>query len=157
MTARRRSKRRQRRRTQTAIRRYNLWQEDPHCYWCGQTTVLPHPGLPQDLPTMATVDHLYSRFHPARHQLPRRDDYTVLACQACNRARCRRENLLFRDFLRHLPPGPALPLNCVAKCAAFRTALTLVELPDARSFPTGLCGRDLAERFLDTLQPGHPG
>lgn len=146
----RRKRRRGRRhcQSQTAIRRYNLWQADARCHWCGQPTRLPGRGQPQDLPSTATVDHVHSRFHPARGGQSKGDACTVLACHACNQARCRRENLLFRDFLRCLTLIPGLRLNNAERCAAFRAALALTELPDVRTFPAGLSGRELAEQYL---------
>jgi hypothetical protein len=102
------------------------------------------------------VDHVYSRFHPARQYQSRRDDYTVLACQACNQERCRRENLLFRDFLGAMELIDGRALSNAGTCAAFRTALTLTELPDPHEFPAGLSGRILADRYLRTIRRDGP-
>lgn len=62
--------------------RKKLFSLDPHCFWCGCLTTLDYSN-PQ-LTTLATVDHLYSRWHPARS---RRKHTKVLACFACNQRR----------------------------------------------------------------------
>ena len=68
--------------------RARLHRADPHCFWCGQITVLEsmqrgHSG------NLATVDHLYSRLHPERTKryrsaLDSRHVLHVLACFDCN-------------------------------------------------------------------------
>lgn len=62
--------------------RRKLFKEDPHCFWCGCLTTLDYSN--PRLTTLATVDHLYSRWHPARS---RRKHVKVLACFACNQRR----------------------------------------------------------------------
>lgn len=61
-------------------RRYReaLWRYDPHCFWCGKLTVLTEATQRN----AATLDHLYSQFHPKRNSNGLTD--TVLACRACN-------------------------------------------------------------------------
>jgi hypothetical protein len=79
-----------------------LWEEDPHCHWCGKLTymVLYPPGeefmLKKQTSQMATIDHIYSRLHPKRLEAPRGERHedlsrTVLACFQCNQERSRRE------------------------------------------------------------------
>lgn len=62
--------------------RIKLFREDPHCFWCGCLTTLDVTN--PRLATLATVDHLYSRQHPARS---RRKHMKVLACFNCNQRR----------------------------------------------------------------------
>lgn len=62
--------------------RTKLFNEDPHCFWCGCLTTLDVTN--PRLTTLATVDHLYSRQHPLRS---RRKHVKVLACFNCNQRR----------------------------------------------------------------------
>ena len=68
----------------------NLYKRDPHCHWCGVLTTLTNikhiHGQPD--PTMATVDHIISRFDPRRwvEQKPG-EIRKVLACFSCNNRR----------------------------------------------------------------------
>lgn len=66
--------------------RTRLFRADPHCFWCG---CLVRLNVPHGTPDLATVDHLYSRFHPARKENHKRQDRVlhVLACFACNHER----------------------------------------------------------------------
>ncbi len=81
-----------------ARRRERLWKENPHCFFCGVETILPHvaalkynvplskitKNLPKDvLNRMATIDHEFCRFEPERLQNHRRPT-TRLACFKCN-------------------------------------------------------------------------
>lgn len=72
-------------------RKVFLWEQDPHCYWCGRLTQLtncPNGIIPPDA---ATVDHLFSRFNPERWM----DDNNlrrVLSCYKCNHDRSREED-----------------------------------------------------------------
>lgn len=69
-------------------RRLSMFKRDPYCYWCGCLTVLNA----QSHPHQATVDHLYSKWHPLRQEKYKAgSDRTavlhVLACLECNNAR----------------------------------------------------------------------
>lgn len=60
------------------------------CYWCPTQMVLLNTGghektLPKNL---ATLDHLFDRFHPKRRSNSRGKERTVLACWQCNFDRC---------------------------------------------------------------------
>jgi hypothetical protein len=70
--------------------RQRLFRVNPHCFWCGVLTVLD--GM--RLPNFATVDHLYSRWHPERRARHVNRDGTlhVLACQNCNQERALAES-----------------------------------------------------------------
>lgn len=74
-------------------RRRNLFNEDPHCHWCHKLTKLngKHNG------DLATIDHLYSKFHPYRNTPEylnaHNDSLTVLACYDCNQLRSIKEHL----------------------------------------------------------------
>lgn len=73
---------------QTRVRRRNLWLADPHCHWCGSLTALPGAATASGL-RLATIDHLFSRFHPVRQETA--SVPTVLACRECNAERGRQE------------------------------------------------------------------
>lgn len=65
--------------------RIRLFNADPHCFWCGVKVQLTGGNLS----TFATVDHLYSRWHPerkARH-VEGKSVLHVLACHDCNQER----------------------------------------------------------------------
>ena len=70
-------------------RRTNLWNRDPHCYYCGCLTILPDDvegykdkGHIKVTPNnMATIEHLISRLHPLRGKTK---GITTLACYKCN-------------------------------------------------------------------------
>lgn len=79
--------------------RARLLRADPHCFWCGIEVVPDQPKQPD----FATVDHLYSRWHPerlARHA-DGRSVLHVLACAACNqeRAGCESQGVPFTPKL----------------------------------------------------------
>lgn len=69
-------------------KRVRMFARDPYCFWCGRVTIL-HTSEISD-PRLATIDHLYSRLNPKRHQ-PRGNDRSellhVLACRQCNHER----------------------------------------------------------------------
>lgn len=81
--------------------RRRLFRIDPHCFWCGRTVFL---NVPHATPTLATVDHLYSRLHPQRLNKYREQSGVlhVLACHECNsyRSVCEQRN---RPFIPKLP------------------------------------------------------
>lgn len=83
--------------TRLSARRRKLWQQNPHCYWCGEATVLD--GSRKN-PRLATVDHMFSRFNPWRTStlVQRLDNFpiTVLACFECNGWRGKLEEYLHR-------------------------------------------------------------
>lgn len=61
-----------------------LWNENPHCHWCGRLTRLtnnPNGIIPDDA---ATVDHLYSKFDLRRWVKAENEKRYVLACRLCN-------------------------------------------------------------------------
>lgn len=91
--------------------RTKLFREDPHCFWCGCLTTLDVTN-PQ-LTTLATVDHLYSRQHPARS---RQKHMKVLACLGCNQ---RRNNCECKGiyFLPKLPERVAIARDTCATLA----------------------------------------
>lgn len=66
--------------------RRRLFRVDPHCFWCGRTVFL---NVPHATPSLATVDHLYSRLHPQRLNKYREQSGVlhVLACHQCNHDR----------------------------------------------------------------------
>jgi hypothetical protein len=78
------------RRCRTLRMRPRLYSADPHCFWCGIRVYL---NVSATEPDFATVDHLYSRFHPEReiryHQ--QKGILHVLACRVCNQERASAE------------------------------------------------------------------
>ncbi|MDY0074173.1 MAG: hypothetical protein RBR77_16190 [Thauera sp.] len=134
-----------------------LWQADQRCHWCRQVTRLPpsplygSAGITADrcLP-LATVDHLYSRLHPLRDLDGPSTAHTVLACKACNAARCRQENLLFRDFLRGMAALGWMPATNRLKVRAFREALA--RCGGLERFPDGIDGKWLAGQLEEQVQ-----
>lgn len=71
--------------------RTRLWHEDPHCRYCGVLTILPE-HLPKnksghviERPNMATIDHIRSRWDPARWEPnPTCERRRELSCKKCN-------------------------------------------------------------------------
>lgn len=70
--------------------RPRLYKTDPHCFWCGIRVYL---NVSATEPDFATVDHLYSRFHPEREIKHKQQQGVlhVLACRVCNQARATAE------------------------------------------------------------------
>jgi hypothetical protein len=132
-------------RKQAKVRRRNLWLADPHCHWCGQPTVLPGVTPAGSVGPVATLDHLYSRFHPLRQS--EREVPLVLACRDCNAERGRLENLLFRDFVKALAPLGVGQLTNRQKVAAFSRALALAAIGLRPDFGRGLEGGALARVY----------
>jgi hypothetical protein len=77
-------------------RKLNLWNKDPHCFYCGvETVIIDQPrikGVPSNL---ATLDHKYSKFDYRRY-LPTNgtEERNVLACFRCNNKRAAFEDKL---------------------------------------------------------------
>lgn len=68
--------------------RQELWNEDPHCHWCGVLTKIDHEGRATLDPDDATLDHIYHRGHEARKvDMPKQKEDVVLACSHCNNKR----------------------------------------------------------------------
>jgi hypothetical protein len=136
------------RRRQAVIRRRNLWLANPRCHWCGTPTFLPEtPGPHSTIERKATLDHLFSRFHPQpARKLARR---TVLACESCNAQRARRENLVFRDFVWTLEVLGRRGLNNRQKVKAFVEALALMLGGKIAVMPTDADGQILALNYID--------
>lgn len=77
-------------------KRERMFLRDPHCFWCARLTVFRREK-PIHKPDSATVDHLYSNFHPKR----KTDRSSVLACFECNNARSTAE-CRFEEFIPKL-------------------------------------------------------
>lgn len=147
-----------RRLSSAAIRVRALWRQNPCCHWCGRPTRLLRPpsssaNVEEASPALfnpplpiGTVDHLYSHYHPRRGRKKHAGSATVLACKECNAERCRKENLVFRDFVRTLARLGLVPETNRRKLLAFRTALATLESPEV--LPEKLDGQDLAMRFV---------
>lgn len=82
--------------------RLRLFRANPFCFWCGCGVVLEvdQPSRPD----LATVDHLYSRWHPDRelNYQRQRGVLHVLACRICNGERASAEQDR-RPFVPKLP------------------------------------------------------
>lgn len=85
--------------------RRRLWDINPHCHYCGVTTVFPPSGkcwAANEPNNMATLDHLYSRWD-IRRLFPASEKKVVLSCLKCNRDKNFREmrmNAEYSDFNR---------------------------------------------------------
>jgi len=64
-------------------RRRQLWRRDPRCFWCGVVTRFEEHYSDD----AATVEHVYHRRYPKRHDPRRHLPGTVLACKRCNNDR----------------------------------------------------------------------
>ena len=68
--------------------RLQLWETDPHCYWCGKLTIwidLSKRVKKQEWKDAATIDHLYTRYEMEMRKT--NGNPVVLACQECNHRR----------------------------------------------------------------------
>lgn len=70
--------------------RQRLHRASPFCFWCGVRVELEIDCRTENF---ATVDHLYSRFHPERESKHKqqKDVLHVLACRVCNQERASAE------------------------------------------------------------------
>lgn len=140
-------RKRKKKRRSIVIRRRNLWLANPCCHWCGTGTCLPEePNQGGVTKVVATVDHLYSRYYP----LPPadREMHTVLACLPCNAMRARRENLVFRDFVRTLEALGRLGMTNRQKVQAFRDALSVTNGQDHSILPDDADGKAIALSYV---------
>ena len=73
-------------------RKLKLFEQNPHCHYCGVLTVLTEAGVEEykDNPNHATIDHVYSRFDLRRWVCNNEERY-VLSCRKCNNDRQARE------------------------------------------------------------------
>lgn len=75
--------------------RIKLHEKDPMCYYCGKYTVLStHKKHAKEVPNLATLEHLRTRFDANRSE----PNYTnerriVLACKKCNQEKAREKEL----------------------------------------------------------------
>ncbi len=139
------SRKRRKKPKHSKLRRHNLWQADPRCHWCGRHTLLPGtPGMKAAAGIVATLDHLYSRFHPERG----RDNTMVLSCAPCNAERARRENLVFRDFVWTLEVLGWRALSNRQKVTAFAEALSRQTEWRSAHLPANADGQALALSYL---------
>lgn len=93
----------QNRRERYVARRTNLWKEDNHCRRCGIETLLPDQIMSkyrllesqksdfiklislEDRNQMATIQHIYDRYHPLRLTVPKNQESRYeLWCWKCN-------------------------------------------------------------------------
>lgn len=69
--------------------RLQLWNENPHCYWCGKETLLIDLNnkrvKKQQWKDAATLDHLYTKYELDKRKSE--GNPIVLACQECNHRR----------------------------------------------------------------------
>ncbi len=78
-------------------RRKRLFEENPHCCYCGVLTVLTNTVGGQMPPNAATVEHIYPRLHPKRRE-PNysQEKRLALACFKCNNEKSVRDQV---DYL----------------------------------------------------------
>ena len=80
--------------------RRKLWEQNPHCHWCGCLTDWYNPPNGNLPPNAATIDHLLSRLNPERYYLPYYpQSLMVIACYKCNTERGAREE---RELLQQI-------------------------------------------------------
>lgn len=74
-------------------RRALFRKQQGKCHWCGGEMVLPdvYPTRGKMPRNLCTVDHLRSRFHPARNEPANGTQRWVAACWQCNNDRCQAE------------------------------------------------------------------
>ena len=65
-------------------------RQNGKCYWCkNDMVIIPTVGNEKTFPkNLATLDHLFDKFHPSRRANSRGKERTVLACWQCNFNRC---------------------------------------------------------------------
>ena len=64
----------------------DAYNKNPHCHWCGvKTDIENRIGNGDQIPTAATLDHVYSNYDLRR--LLKNGTKTVLACFKCNNKR----------------------------------------------------------------------
>lgn len=120
-------------RSQPPIRQ-RLFITSPYCFWCGVLTVLA--GSNYNEPDLATVDHLYSKFHPerkAKHSSRGGNVLHVLACRACNQERALCE-LRQEIFIPKLTDKIEFAQRADATCAKKKTVtFTTTARPEVAS------------------------
>lgn len=107
--------------SRTKKQRQRLHKHNPHCHWCGRLTILIertsniNMKLRPHQPDEATIDHLRSRFDPARRtNIQPTERRHVLSCYECNIKRGREEEIKMGDKLHERTGGiplRSLPLN----------------------------------------------
>jgi 5-methylcytosine-specific restriction endonuclease McrA len=62
-----------------------MWQENPHCYYCGVLTIWVTRSGGKAKSNEATIEHLRSRYHKDRREPAGKNERRlVLACYKCN-------------------------------------------------------------------------
>ena len=77
--------------------RKKFYEQSPFCRYCGCSLVLnSYENIPKKLVLqMATIDHLYEKWHPARRLYNGEQRY-ILSCNRCNNHRA-----IWRDFTKN--------------------------------------------------------
>ena len=78
------------------IRVKNLWTESPYCRRCNCLTVLKGDNVNQI--NLATLEHIYSRFHPKRKVITPGEQRTTLLCWQCNQDKAQEDLKEFHIF-----------------------------------------------------------
>lgn len=80
--------------------RKKLWKKNNgKCECCGKDTILPEKGINANFQpdNMATIDHLYCRYHPLRKVKPKPGERRLfLFCYRCNQNKGEFERLWYR-------------------------------------------------------------
>ena len=92
-------------------RKKRLWEENEgRCYWCGVQTILGNRGGGRSPKQYATIDHLRSRYHPARCEpvFNAPEPRTVLSCYARNnkRAKIEQQHMPIQELWRRSNSRP---------------------------------------------------
>lgn len=102
-----------------AKKRERLWNEDPHCHYCGVETILKPCHLKREWLAMswdernrlATIDHIRPRHHPDRTKPPEPGEtLLVLSCWRCNNDRDKQE-LAEKPKEWFIERGGAIPIS----------------------------------------------
>ena len=76
-------------------RKLKLWNQNPHCFFCGVLTELApaNDSFFKKKDNTTTIEHLNTRYNPKRWLPGNNKERTVLACNKCNLERGRQEEL----------------------------------------------------------------
>ena len=72
------------------------FEADGKCHYCGIKTIFPRGNILNNVPNVATIDHLNSRFDPKRYTpCTNGERRRVLSCYRCNQIRARLEEIAY--------------------------------------------------------------
>lgn len=114
--------------------RQRLHRASPFCFWCGIRVELEIDCRAENF---ATVDHLYSRFHPERETKHKEQKGVlhVLACRVCNQERASAEERQ-QPFIPKLKEKPSFAQAACATYARKVSPTTYPVRPPMRALQT---------------------